>query len=52
MKSNFVPKRKKVGEILVSQGLITPEQLTHVLRIQKKTSKPIGQILVQEGILA
>ena len=52
MKSDFVPKRKKVGEILVSRGRITPEQLTNILRIQKKTSKPIGQILIQEGILS
>ena len=52
MKSDFVPKRKKVGEILVSLGRITPEELTNILRIQKKTSKPIGQILIQEGILA
>ncbi len=52
MKSDLVPKRKKVGEILVSRGRITPEQLTNILRIQKKTSKPIGQVLIQEGLLA
>ena len=51
MKRNFVPKKKRVGEILVNQGRITPDQLTNVLRTQKKTSKPIGQILLQEGIL-
>ena len=51
MKHDFFPKKKRVGEILVSQGRITPEQLTNILRTQKKTSKPIGQILIQEGIL-
>ena len=51
MKRDFIPKKKRVGEILVSQGRITPEQLTNILRTQKKTSKPIGQILIQEGIL-
>jgi type IV pilus assembly protein PilB len=51
MKRDFFPKKKRVGEILVSQGRITPEQLTNILRTQKKTSKPIGQILIQEGIL-
>jgi type IV pilus assembly protein PilB len=51
MKHDFFPKKKRVGEILVSQGRITPEQLTNILRTQKKTSKPIGQILLQEGIL-
>ena len=51
MKRDFFPKKKRVGEILVSQGRITPEQLTNILRTQKKTSKPIGQILIKEGIL-
>jgi type IV pilus assembly protein PilB len=51
MKRGFTPKRKKIGEILVSQGRITPEQLTEILRIQKEASKPIGQILVEKEIL-
>ena len=51
MKSDFLPKRKKLGEILVSQGKITPEELTHFLRIQKKESKPLGQILIKEGVI-
>ncbi len=51
MKSNFVPKRKKLGEMLVSQGLITPDQLTQFLRTQKGTSTPLGRILVEKGIL-
>ena len=51
MKSDFLPKRKKLGKILVSQGKITPEELTHFLRIQKKESKPLGQILIKEGVI-
>ena len=51
MKRDAIPKRKKLGEILVSQGKITPEKLTHFLRIQKKESKPLGEILVREGII-
>ena len=51
MKSDFLPKRKKLGEILVSQGKITPEALTHFLRLQKKESKPLGQILIKEGVI-
>ena len=51
MKSDFLPKRKKLGEILVSQGKITPEELTHFLRLQKKESKPLGQILIKEGVI-
>ncbi|MBW2646185.1 MAG: Flp pilus assembly complex ATPase component TadA [Deltaproteobacteria bacterium] len=51
MKRDFILKRTKVGEILVRQGRITPEQLTACLRIQKQTSKPLGQILLEEDIL-
>jgi len=53
MKTSFVPKRKRIGEILVSQGRITPEQLTELLRTQKKTSKRLrlGDLLVENKIL-
>jgi type IV pilus assembly protein PilB len=51
MKRGFTPKRMRIGEILVSQGRITPEQLTEILRIQKENYKPIGQIMVEKGIL-
>jgi type IV pilus assembly protein PilB len=51
MKAGFIPKRKRIGEILVDQGRITPEQLAELLRIQKKTSRPLGDILVEHQIL-
>jgi type IV pilus assembly protein PilB len=51
MKRTSVPKRKRIGEILVNQGRITPEQLSEFLRIQKATSKRLGQILVENGII-
>lgn len=51
MKTDFIPKRKKLGEILVGQGKIKPEELSNFLLIQKKESKPLGQILVQEGAI-
>jgi type IV pilus assembly protein PilB len=51
MKRGFTPKRMRIGEILVSQGRITPEQLTEILRIQKENYKPIGQLLVEKEIL-
>lgn len=51
MKAPPTPKRKKLGEILVRQGRITPEQLSEILRLQKETSKPLGQILVEKGFL-
>ncbi|MBW1902272.1 MAG: Flp pilus assembly complex ATPase component TadA [Deltaproteobacteria bacterium] len=48
MKTSFIPKRKKLGEILVEQGKITPDQLNTLLLKQKEISKPLGQILVEE----
>jgi type IV pilus assembly protein PilB len=46
-----MPRRKKIGEILVGKGLITAEQLTELLRSQKENSKPLGQLLLEEEIL-
>jgi type IV pilus assembly protein PilB len=51
MKRGFVPKRKKIGEILVGRGLITADQLTELLRTQKETPKPLGQLLLEEEIV-
>lgn len=51
MKTDFIPKRRMLGEILVSQGKITPEELNHYLLLQKKKSKPLGQILLQEAAI-
>ena len=51
MKRTPIPKRKKLGEILVSQGRLTPDRLTELLRKQKQVSKPLGQLLVEEEIL-
>jgi type IV pilus assembly protein PilB len=49
MKTDLIPKRKKLGEILISQEKITPEELEKCLLIQKNKSQPLGQILLQEG---
>ena len=41
---------KRIGEILIANESITPEQLARALEIQKKTSgKKIGEILVEQG---
>src|SRR3989344_6209186 len=38
---------KKLGEILVSRGLITQDQLNEALEAQKKDNRLIGEILVE-----
>ena len=51
MTTNIVTRSKRLGEILVEQGRISPEQLKEALRCQKENSKPLGQTLIQEGFL-
>ena len=46
-----IPVRKKLGEILVSQGRIDPEQMAELLRLQKGSAKPFGQVLVEHEVL-
>jgi hypothetical protein len=43
--------RKRLGGILMSEGLITPEQVTEALEIQKDTGKMLGQVLVELGYI-
>jgi type IV pilus assembly protein PilB len=43
-------RRRMLGEMLVAQGIISPEQLTEVLRIQKhEKNVRIGSLLVELG---
>lgn len=39
----------RIGDILISEGKITPEQLEEALAIQKKDRREIGQILLSLG---
>jgi type IV pilus assembly protein PilB len=41
----------KLGEILVKQGVVRPEQMTKALEEQKRAGGKLGQVLVQMGIL-
>lgn len=43
--------KKRLGSILMSEGLITPEQVTEALEIQRDTGKPLGQVLVELGYI-
>ncbi len=38
---------KRIGEILVSKGYITPEILERALQVSKTTGKPVGRVLVE-----
>lgn len=46
-----MPTRKRLGEILVSEGLLNQRQIEQALDIQRKTSEKLGDILVTEGMV-
>ncbi|MCX5823936.1 MAG: ATPase, T2SS/T4P/T4SS family [Deltaproteobacteria bacterium] len=51
MKGYRVPVRKKLGEILLNKGRISPEELINLLHLQKESGKPLGQVLVEHKIV-
>src|SRR3990167_2726355 len=48
------PTASRLGALLVSEQLITPDQLAHALRIQKELPAyaPLGHILCEQGAIA
>ena len=43
------PAKLKLGDLLVEKGLITAERVDEAIRLQKKMSKRMGQIIVGKG---
>jgi type IV pilus assembly protein PilB len=44
-------KTKKLGQILVEEGLITPQQLEQALHQQSRDDQPLGRILINMGMV-
>jgi type IV pilus assembly protein PilB len=44
-------KRKKLGEIILEEGLITDEQLETALTIQRGKNKKLGKVLIELGYI-
>ena len=49
------PRRRRLGEVLVSQGLLTPEQLVHALSAQDdvpegQPRKRLGAVVIDLGL--
>jgi len=44
-------KRKRLGELLMEEGMITEAQLNQALEYQKETGKKLGEALVASGII-
>ena len=49
--SEFIQK-KRIGEILISKGLITQQQLEQALELQRENRKRVGEIWVEAGIIS
>jgi type IV pilus assembly protein PilB len=46
------PKRKRLGEILIDENLVLPEQLEVALERQKDSGRRLGQILIDMGFVS
>jgi type II secretory ATPase GspE/PulE/Tfp pilus assembly ATPase PilB-like protein len=47
-----IPPHVRIGDILVSAGLVTREQVDHALEIQKNgKGKKVGEILIEHGLI-
>ncbi len=45
-------QKKRIGELLVERGAITPAQLEAALAAQKRTRQKLGTCLIQQGVLS
>lgn len=45
-------QRSRLGELMVAKGKITPSQLHQALKSQKDSSKQLGEILLELGLVA
>ena len=42
---------KRLGDLLLSVGLINEEQLNHALQLQKETKERLGTLLIDRGVI-
>ena len=43
--------KRRLGDIIVERGLMTPEQLDEALAVQRETGGKLGEVLVELGFL-
>jgi len=44
--------KMRIGDALVEQGILTPEQLNRALAEQKTTGRMLGEMLVEQGVIS
>jgi len=45
-------QRNRLGELLVRKGIISHNELRHALKEQKNTSRPLGQIFIENSVIS
>ena len=45
-------RRRRIGEMLVSEGLVTPDQLAEALERQKDSGESIGEVLLHDKLVS
>ena len=43
--------KKRLGDIIVDRGLITPYQLEEALQVQRRSGGKLGEVLVELGCI-
>lgn len=46
------PEKIRIGDFLISQGLLTKEQLELALQEQKRTGRKLGRVFVESGFVS
>ena len=44
-------RKVRIGDILINEGILSPERLDEALALQKEKKKRLGEILVEEGFI-
>ncbi len=45
-------RRKPLGQVLLEMGAITPEQLQHILAVQRHDGRLLGEIVIDRGLVS
>ena len=44
-------RKLRIGDVLINEGVITPEKLEEALAIQKEKKKRLGEVLIEDGFV-
>jgi hypothetical protein len=45
-------EQTRIGDLFVSKGLVSAEQVAEALRLQSSTGKRLGEVLVDQGLIS